>query len=312
VNLTAGIGYYSGDGLETTSFDGFPFPVVPIDTRHTNAYVYADVNPLPSLTVTAGLSHDDFNDGLLDRGRFNPKFGVTWVVDSNTTIRGAAFRVFERTLISSQTIEPTQVAGFNQFFTDANGTDSRRYGLAVDRRLGRTMTGGAEVTLRNLHVPATDVETGMAIDSERQERQISAYLNATPARWLAVTTQYRFERLSRDPAGNNEGLLARSRTHRIILEGRAFARYGLFSGMRLSLVDQDGEFQNAFQIVVPGSDRFWTLDGSLGYRLPRRRGIAALDVRNLFDSSFQFQDISPEEPTILSARQVTARFTLAF
>jgi hypothetical protein len=82
--------------------------------------------------------------------------------------------------------------------------------------------------------------------------------------------------------------------------------------LRATFVDQDGRFQNAVQVVEAGADRFWTVDASVGYRLPRRHGVAALEIRNAFDSAFRFQDSSPEEPTIVPARQVMARLTLAF
>jgi len=227
-------------------------------------------------------------------------------------VRGAAFKVVERTLISGQTIEPTHVAGFNQFFYDAGGTQSWRYGVALDRRLRRNVAAGGEVSLRKLHVPAFDAETGGLIDSDRRDRQVRAYLHASPAHWIALTTQYQLERLSRDPEGNNDALLARARTHRLIAESRLFDRSGAFGRVRATFVDQDGRFQNAVQVVEAGTDRFWTLDAAVGYRLPRRRGVATLEVRNAFDSAFRFQDTSPEEPTVVPARQVVARLTLAF
>ena len=111
VNLTAGFGYYAGSRVETRTFGPFPVPPEEIETRHSNGYVYADVNLIKPVTVTAGLAHDDFRDGVVERSPVNPKLGVTWEIDSATTLRGAAFRVVERTLISGQTIEPTQVAG---------------------------------------------------------------------------------------------------------------------------------------------------------------------------------------------------------
>ena len=46
----------------------------------------------------------------------------------------------------------------------------------------------------------------------------------------------------------------------------------------------------------PGKDlsrsheRFWTLDASIGYRLPKRYGLVSLDVRNLFDEEFDYQN----------------------
>jgi hypothetical protein len=127
-----------------------------------------------------------------------------------------------------------------------------------------------------------------------------------------VTAQYQWDKLVRDPEGNNEGLLANVRTHRLAGEGRFFSRSGAFGRLRATYVDQSGRFQNALQIVEPGGDRFWTLDAAAGYRLPRQYGIAAIEVRNAFDREFRFQDISPEEPTIVPARQVMARFTVAF
>ena len=312
VSLTAGMGYYTGSRLETRTFGPFPFPPETIDTRHSNAYVYADTRMAKRVTVTTGIGYDDFRDGVVERNQVNPKVGVSWDIDSETTLRGAAFRGVERTLISGQTIEPTHVAGFNQFFVDAGGTGSWRYGVALDRWLGRNVAAGGEVSLRKLHVPAFDAATGGLIELDREDRLLRAYLHSTPAKWVAVSAQYQLERLSRDPEGNNEGLLASSTTNRIIAEGRLFATAGAFGRVRASFVDQDGHFQNAMQVVEAGADQFWTLDLSVGYRLPRRFGVAALEVRNAFDNEFRFQDSSPEEPTILPARQVVARVTLAF
>lgn len=312
INITAGVGRYAGSRLETRTFGPFSFPPEAINTRHSNAYFYADVNVSKRVTVTAGIGYDDFRDGALERNPVNPKFGVIWDIDSATTLRAAAFRVVERTLIAGQTIEPTHVAGFNQFFYDSGGTDSRRYGVALDRRLATNVAAGGEVSLRKLHVPAFDAATGRLIDSDRQDRQLRVYLHSTPAKWVALTTQYQLERLSRDPEGNNEGLLARARTHRIVADSRLFARSGVFGRLRATFVDQDGRFQNALQVVEAGADRFWTLDASVGYRLPHQHGIAAVEVRNALDSTFRFQDSSPEEPTIVPARQVMARLTFAF
>ena len=63
VSLTAGLGHYAGDRIETRTFGPFPFPPETIDTRHSNAYVYADMKMSKRVTVTAGIGHDDFRDG---------------------------------------------------------------------------------------------------------------------------------------------------------------------------------------------------------------------------------------------------------
>jgi hypothetical protein len=45
-------------------------------------------------------------------------------------------------MINNQTIEPTQVAGFNQFFVDAEGTDAWRYGIAMDQKFSKDLFAG--------------------------------------------------------------------------------------------------------------------------------------------------------------------------
>ena len=142
VNLTSGIGFFDINGsLDTTVQLNIPPPFGPgpvesssstsTDLRHTNVYAYSYINLLKNVTFTLGIS-GDFTDGaspdVSGIHQFNPKFGVTWNPFPDTTLRAAVFRVLKRTLITNQTLEPTQVAGFNQFFDDINGTDALRYG----------------------------------------------------------------------------------------------------------------------------------------------------------------------------------------
>ena len=148
------------------------------DIRHTNAYLYSYLNVFRNVTFTVGLSGDIFTTQSQDtesRSQVNPKFGVTWSPVPNTTLRAAAFRVLKRTLITDQTLEPTQVAGFNQFFDDLNATDAWRFGAAVDQRFLRTLFGGGEFSARLLSVPFRSItldESGTVVEDQvrRAER----------------------------------------------------------------------------------------------------------------------------------------------
>ena len=107
------------------------------DVKHTNLYLYSYITPVKIVTFTLGVSGDIFktqSNAADSRNQVNPKFGVTWNPLPDTTLRAAAFRVLKRTLITDQTLEPTQVAGFNQFFDDLNSTKSWRYGAAIDQK----------------------------------------------------------------------------------------------------------------------------------------------------------------------------------
>jgi len=59
-------------------------------------------------------------------------------------------------------------------------------------------------------------------------------------------------------------------------------------------------------------------DAALGYRLPNRRGIASVEVRNMFNQKFIYQDLEflsaePQtDPRYVPGRTIIARLTLAF
>jgi len=311
LNITGGFGHYGSDRSEARTVGPRQLPVALTTIEHTNAYIYADAALLQPLSLSVGISHDDYDSGVLQRRPTNPKFGFTWQATPRTTVRGAAFKAFKRTLVLSQTIEPTNVAGFNQFFDDTTASESWRQGLALDREISGSLRSGAEVSHRSLETPSRSAATGAVSLSKENEWLGRAYLYSSVFNWLAVTTEYRYERLVRDPLGNNAGLLANSTTHTLAGEARAFWRLGTFGRLRATFVDQDGMFQNPRQVVVPGQDRFWTFDISLGYRLPRQWGVVAVDSHNALNHTFNFQDTTPEEPTILPRRTLTLRLTLA-
>jgi len=122
-------------------------------TRHGNAYLYCMLTYPKALTWSVGLSADFADVPLRRRDQLNPKFGLTWTPSSSTTFRAAAFRVLERSLVSEQTLEPTQVAGFNQFYEDGATTDSWRYGIGWDQRISEQVHGGLEWSRRDIDIP---------------------------------------------------------------------------------------------------------------------------------------------------------------
>ena len=81
--------------------------------------------------------------------QFNPKFGLTWTPLPNTTVRGAVFQDIEENAHNKPTLEPTQVAGFNQFFDDLPATDAWNYGVAIDQKFSNSIFGGVEFAARN-------------------------------------------------------------------------------------------------------------------------------------------------------------------
>ncbi|WP_052700152.1 TonB-dependent receptor domain-containing protein [Methylocucumis oryzae] len=145
VNLTTGAGYFDRDSkADLYALTVLPapdnlmsFPTQDTDLQHVNAYSYSNIKPIKELNFTLGVS-GDFTSGDVqeskDINQINPKLGVMWTPWRNTTLRAAWFSTLKRALINNQTLEPTQVAGFNQFYDDFNATKSWRYGVGLDQK----------------------------------------------------------------------------------------------------------------------------------------------------------------------------------
>jgi tetratricopeptide (TPR) repeat protein len=314
VSLNAGLSYADVQVYETQDFAG-DVSSDRSDTKHATLYAYSLLRYVPDTTVTLGVSVDLFEGrGDIDTTQWNPKVGLTWTPHPSTTLRGALVRTFKRQLINDQTLEPTQVAGFNQFFDDVNGTDTWRYGVAVDQQLLASLYAGLEVSRRDLTVPLTSTgPSGLRIEKlDWQEDLGRAYLYWAPLRWLALGVTYQYEQLERDPQARNVEQIAKLRTHRIPVDVSLFHPRGLTLRLRGTYVNQRGDVGDAEGTVSSRGDDFLVFDASLAYRLPRRWGLISLEARNLFDQRIRFQDTDPANPTIYPERLILARFTLAF
>ena len=321
INLTVGVGHtdISGslvqevvlppplDFLNSTTSTG-------TDLNHTNAHAYSYLNPLKKVTLTLGVS-GDFIDGespdVAGINQINPKFGITWEPVAGTTLRAAAFRSLKRTLIANQTLEPTQVAGFNQFFDDINGTKAWRYGAAIDQKFTNALFGGAEISRRDLQVPVFNIvdETISIARVEWQENLARAYLFWTPRSWLALRGEYQFEHTSRDEV---DPLVKKMDTHRVPLGFSVFLPSGWSAAATATYHNQDGVFQRLTTgELVPAHDNFWLVDAGISYRLPKRYGFITVGASNLFDEEFNFFETDFNNPRIHSGRMVFGRVTLA-
>jgi len=328
-HLVSGAGYFTVDrDLREEILIQQPPPDSPIpivdssggDVSHLNLYMYSQIRYPENLTITIGASGDfDRDDFSEDRDQFNPKFGITWSVFPSTTLRAAVFRTLQRALVNDQTLEPTQVAGFNQFFRDVSeGTRSWRYGAAIDHKFSENIFGGVEYSQRDLDVKQViediDPQTGLSITTidyfDWKERLGRAYLFWTPHDWIALSSEYQYERWERGQKFNLG--IEEVKTHRIPLGLGFFHPSGIFLRLKETYFDQKGVFlSQTAPAAVPGSDSFWITDVSVGYRFPKRYGILSVDARNLFDKSFRYQDTDPTSPLLQPVRTVVIKMTLA-
>ncbi|MGH8604456.1 MAG: TonB-dependent receptor domain-containing protein, partial [Gammaproteobacteria bacterium] len=154
-SATVGGGIYDLDFDTRTRLDFFrpcPLPtcelIQDLDPQHHNFYAYLNLGPSNRITGTLGIAYDFFEQRDFDLEAVNPKLGVQWDITDWARLRLAYFETVKRALAVDQTVEPTQIAGFNQFFDDANGTEAERWGAGLDASFTNTLHGGVEYSRR--------------------------------------------------------------------------------------------------------------------------------------------------------------------
>src|SRR4030095_10941707 len=202
-----------------------------------------------------GASYDDLTSDVGDQSELNPKIGVIWKLAESVTLRAGGFRVLKRRINSAQGLEPTELAGFNQFFDDRNGTVSEGGALAADFVFSPTVTGGLRVARRNLDVPFFD--EGDVFFHPQTEKTAGGYLYWLPSERLSVSLQPEYHDFEH---GDSFDTLRLTEVPLIV---RFFSPSGLWAGLSLTGVEQSGAFDGPGGVVAEGSDSFWMLDAIL-------------------------------------------------
>jgi tetratricopeptide (TPR) repeat protein len=289
------------------------------DVGHTNVYVYTHWSPTSTLTLTLGVSGDFFDaesQQTPSEDQFNPKFGITWKPHPNTTLRGAAFRTLKRSLITDQTLEPTQVSGFNQFFDEPNATDAWRYGVAIDQKFSNSIFGGAEFAYRDMDAPFAVVDPGLGttelFEAEWEEKLARGYLFWAPCNYAALSAEYIYEEFDRERSFADG--IENVKTHYVPLGINLFHPWGISISLKATYINQDGSFEDrlAAGLFNDGEDDSWVADAAISYRLPKRLGFLTIGATNIFDTDFNYYDTDPENPRLKPDSSVFAQLTLSF
>jgi tetratricopeptide (TPR) repeat protein len=330
LNVTAGIGRYDIDHHSQTVFDWSavfpfacppspPFPPVPCATTRDFAtesgtvYFYTRLYFSQAGHLDLGGSYQTFKERGLDLADFSPKFGLQWDVTHRLQFRAVYVETIKQPLMTEQTIEPTQVAGFNQVFDDRNGTEAKRRGVGLDAVITKDLLGGVEGTWHDLEVP--DFEATTIEFQDHQEQRHRVYLYWTPYEEWAIGVSYRLNQI-RNLVRGPEKL----HTTEVPISLRYFSPVGGFMKIETAYLRQKVRLEP----VLPPATSFaqdreetFLVDVTVGFRLPKRIGLITFEVKNLFDRKFFFQDtnfIRPEPvyPEFIPDRTFLARATLSF
>jgi tetratricopeptide (TPR) repeat protein len=321
-SITSGAGRYHVDRSfrPATNFGRLDTALQHSGVDHTTGYVYTNVRWPEAALWTLGVGFDDYREEI-EVAKAHPKLGVQWTVVDDVRLRLAAFRTIKPANVATQTLQPTQVAGFNQFFDDIDGTESWSYGAGVDVGLGPRLDVGAEVVRRDLKVPVNVrfIGDGFLVAREDHEETIGrAYLYWAPASEWAFSAELVYDLYDGNPRFD-AGAPNELTTWSLPVGVRFFHPTGLFAGFQTTFVHQNLK-RDTFSFDPSGDNSFAVVDLAVGYRLPERRGLVSLEVSNLFDENFKYQDDSfrgftRNEPFVgryIPDRQIVGRLTLNF
>ncbi len=311
-NVSSGGGYFHSDRKCAINMNAFG-KIAEDDkvVHYTDVYAYSQINFPRNFIWTIGASMDFFRE-VVDCDQFNPKVGLIWNPIPQTTLRIAAFRVLRRTLFSDQTLEPTQVSGFNQFFDDPPGTDSWRYGIALDQKFSSSFYGGVEFSKRDLDVVEPVFCHNQTLKYDKKEWFNRVYLYWTPHPRLSTSAEWYYEKLDSSLPSSIWNVTQSLRTNRVPFGVNFFHPSGFIAGLKATYTDQKGKFVDSEGHPVSDSDHFWLLDASIGYRLPKRLGLITIDAKNLLNEKFKYQEIDPANFLLYPESLIFTRFTLAF
>ncbi len=321
INAIIGGGINRVKDTKNIRFGPFNFPSQET-SRHENGYVYTNITAPSRITWTLGVSYDSMDIRAREVKKVSPKVGGQWTVLNGVQLRAAYLQSVKRIIVVDQTIELTQVAGFNQFFDDPDGSESERYGIGLDVTLSPTVFGGVEFSRRDLEVPV-NLGGGNTQFFDRREDIVRGYFYWAFCKYWAFSTEAiyeRFQRSSQDPSvflpPVPQRVPSTVRTLSVPLAARFFHPGGFFGELGGIFVNQkiDPPPGSTFS---PDSDRFFLVNAAFGYRFPARRGIISLEAKNLLDKKFFYQDVNIHSPredissAFIPDRTVLIRLTIA-
>ena len=311
-----GVSYQSENEESSTEFVytipcPLPLPscVLPTEVEKSQTrlygYLYYDYNK--SLALTGGLTlikeNNEPNDKLK---KLYPKVGLQLKPTAVSEIRLAAFRNRVSVILPSlyETLEPTQIVGFNQLPDDLDLTDSWNYAVAYNHRFSQNLHAGVSSIYRKMETKL-EIQDISAIPPSRSIQTIEYddthadfWLNWTPALHWALGIEYSYNRynLEKGAQATDTGILVpdgilKLETHKVPTSISFFHPSGFSSKLTATYFDQEGNFiDNTGFATQQGEDRGLITDFVFSYRLSKRYGSVSLGVNNLFDKRMNFED----------------------
>jgi Tfp pilus assembly protein PilF len=307
--------------------------------KQSRLYGYYFYQPSDQWNLITALTYVRDNSEIFskDETYLLPKLGVQWSLSDASILRAAAFKTTSSAVATSlyQTLEPTQVAGFNQIHDDFRQTEAWNYGLSFTHHFMPTLSIGIQGDYRKGETPFNLLDLNTSDSSimnvEFDETNASIWVNWSPYNPWSLNLEYHFSNLNSvtniDAETYNgvspDGVIE-LKTHSLPVSIHYHHPSGFIAGLTTTFYDQRGVFQGKRISDAPqdASDSFWLTDLVLSYRFPKRYGLLSLGVNNIFNRDFTFEDrnsydsLSVEtsaSPSALSSERIVfGKFSITF
>jgi len=291
-NLIAGLGKYDINvhDEEVLDFGFFATPPTIDNYEHKQqlAYLYGNFFPQDDLLLTAGVSFGKFEHGLWQQTfkETDPKLGLIWNVSNKVKLRAAGFKTLKRVLLANQTLEPVQIAGFNQFYDDANAAQATVYGIGLDVSEANDLKYGFEYLNRDVTRPQSPSAT--VSELEHEEKRFHFYWSKVINSSFSLSGALDYDQFTGSLRSSVAGI-DDIKTTIVPITAKYFATNKFFTEATVTYVKQRLELATGFSLPET-SESFGLLDFAVGYHLPKRGGVFSLGVKNVLDEDFLFQD----------------------
>lgn len=230
--------------------------------------------------------------------------------------RAAYFQTLARPPSLEQTLEPTQLGGFNQFDDEAQGVESSQYSAGIDIDAGHGHRFGLEGNWSESDVP---IAVPGRFSAEADLTQARLFWNWGNAPW-SISAHYQFEKSEFGDVTDNSSIAPSPlKTHRVPVHMQWQSESGWILAATATYIHQDGDFypNGALAAPVQAEDEFTVLDIAASYQFWSNHAELQLRVNNAFDESFRYQsttlmDTTPRLPAYMPERVILAGFKIAY
>lgn len=232
-----------------------------------------------------------------DYSQWSPKIGITLTHWEDLQIRVASYRTFSRSVVANQTIEPAMIAGFSQLFSDREALSSDNYGIALDYNAGSHFRVGASLLRRLFEGPLLLVEPEKG--SEGTESLFDGYINYQVNTKAQVNVNLQSLEIKDDSAiGATDGV-SQAKNVAVPVEFVYFTDSSLSLSITESYLKHNIDFSVSPDTL--GNDRasVYVTDLKARFRLPQKRGVMEVGVKNLFDNNTEIVEFSQADATYL-------------